>query len=195
MTVKTSTEKIMRELKNNVQFLEAQQQLGDLTDAIVAARYIFLAGKGRFAGAMQGFAKRLIDLGCAVRLLGDITAQQSGEDDLLIVSSASGETESLIFAVQKARQNGLKVALLTMASESTIAKASDICAVLPEVSLELVNQSLESESIQPLVSIFEQICFLVYDGIILELMDRMSQTSHLMVRKQTNKNSLAYRHS
>lgn len=185
MSVKAYAEKIIQELKSNVQFLE-EKQLGVLTEAIIDARHIFLTGAGRSGVAIRGFANRLMHLGCSVSLIGDITTPHTGEGDLLIAGSGSGETESLISLVEKAKKNGLKVALITMDSESTIAKKSDICAVLPGVSPKLKNQLAEIKSIQPMGSAFEQISFLVYDSIILELMDRTNQTSDSMFQRHAN---------
>jgi len=185
MSVKEYTEKIIQELHNNVQHLE-DRQLSELVEVIIQARHIFVAGAGRSGLAIKGFANRLMHLGCSVSIVGDITNPHTGEGDLLIIGSGSGETGSLISLSEKAKKNQVKVALITTDAESTIGKLSDVCVVLPGVSPKVNNQMSEIKSIQPMGSAFEQISFLTYDGIILELMNRMDEVSDTMFERHAN---------
>lgn len=185
MSVKEYTGKIIQELHNNAQYLE-DRQLSELVDAIIQARHIFVAGAGRSGVAIKGFANRLMHLGCSVSIVGDITNPHTGEGDLLIIGSGSGETGSLISLSEKAKKSQVKIALITMDSESTIGKLSDVCVVLPGVSPKVNNQMAGIKSIQPMGSAFEQISFLTYDGIILELMNRIKETSDMMFERHAN---------
>ena len=81
---------------------------------------------------------------------------------------------------KKAKQNGVKIALITMDEKSTIGKLADVTVVLPGVSPKLKNAGMNITSIQPMGSAFEQISFLTYDGVILELMDQMNETTDTM---------------
>lgn len=179
MSAKQYTVKIIEELLHNVQY-EKEEQLEQLVAAILTAHHIFLAGAGRSGVAIRGFANRLMHLGLSVSLVGDITSPHSQSGDLLIVGSGSGETESLVSLSKKAQRNGVKVALITMDTESTIGTLADINVALPGVSPKVKNQGQLITSIQPMGSAFEQICLLTYDGIVLELMDRMRENSESM---------------
>lgn len=81
---------------------------------------------------------------------------------------------------EKAKRNGVNLALVTMDEESTIARLADVVVVLPGVSPKLRKKGMEITSIQPMGSAFEQISFLMYDGMIMELMERMGETSDSM---------------
>ncbi len=70
--------------------------------------------------------------------------------------------------------------VITMDENSTIAKMAKVVVVLPGVSPKLKNKGISITSTQPMGSAFEQMMFLTYDGIIMELMDRMGQTSDEM---------------
>lgn len=86
--------------------------------------------------------------------------------------------------MRKAKSNGVSLALLTMDKESEMAKIADVVVVLPGVSPKLKENNLTS--IQPMGSAFEQISFLTYDGIILELMERMNETGETMLERHTD---------
>jgi 6-phospho-3-hexuloisomerase len=116
-------------------------------------------------------------LGFSVSMVGDISNPHSQKGDLLIIGSGSGETDSLVALANKAKKRHVSIALITLDSQSTIAKLSDVIVTLPGVSPKLINAGLEIKSIQPMGSAFEQMTFLTYDGIILELMEKLQQNS------------------
>lgn len=179
MSVKENTEKILKELMNNLQY-EDDSQLNQLVEAILKSKHIFTAGAGRSGVAMRGFTNRMMHLGLDVSLVGEISSPHSHEGDLLIIGSGSGETDSLVAMSKKAKQNGVKIALITMDPKSSIGQLADIIILLPGVSPKLQNSGMNITSIQPMGSAFEQLSFLTYDGVILELMDRMGEISDTM---------------
>ena len=179
MSVKSYTEKIIEELERNQQYLQ-EAQLRKIVEEILKAGHIFTAGAGRSKTVVQAFTNRLMHLGLAVSHVGEITAPHTKAGDLLLIGSGSGETESLVAMAGKAKRGGVRIALITMDETSSIGRMADAVAVLPGVSPKLRQQKNQVTSIQPMGSAFEQMCFLACDGIILELMDRMGQTSEEM---------------
>ncbi len=185
MSVKQHTADILRELTNNLQYIE-NHQLDYLVDAILQADHIFMAGAGRSGIAIQAFANRLMHLGFSVSMVGDITNPHTHSGDLLVIGSGSGETESLVAMARKAKKNDVKIALLTMDKASAIAQMADVVVVLPGVSPKLKNAGMNITSIQPMGSAFEQIAFLTFDGMIMELMGRTNQTSAEMFTRHAD---------
>jgi len=183
MSVKKHTRDIIEELLAFVDY-EKDEELDRLVDAILQAKSIFLSGAGRSGVAIRGFTNRLLHLGLSVNLVGEISCPRTKKGDLLIIGSGSGTTTSLVSLAKKAKKNGVTIALLTMDNESTIADLADVVVVLPGVSPKLKENNLTS--IQPMGSAFEQISFLTYDGIILELMERMGETGETMVERHTD---------
>lgn len=179
MSVKEYTKKILTELTNNAEFLD-DNQLAEFVAIIQEVNHIFLAGAGRSGVAIRGFSNRLMHLGLSVSLVGDITNPHTQEGDLLIIGSGSGETESLVSMAKKAKKAGVKIALVTMDSQSSIGQLADVTIVLPGVSPKLENSGIDITSIQPMGSAFEQIQFLTYDGVVLELMDQLTETTDTM---------------
>ena len=111
--------------------------------------------------------------------MGDISSPHSQPGDLLIVGSGSGETESLVSLARKARRSSVRIGLITIDETSTIGQLADAVVALPGVSPKLQGAA-QVTSIQPMGSAFEQISFLTYDAIILELMQRMGETTDTM---------------
>lgn len=179
MSAKEYTGKILGELTANLKFVN-DEQLNQLIDAILSADHIFTAGAGRSGLAMKAFTNRLMHLGLSVSGVGEMSTPHTRKGDLLIIGSGSGETESLATMAKKAKKNGVKIALITTNEASSIAKLAEVVAALPGISPKLTNKDMRMTSIQPMGSAFEQMSFLIYDGIILELMDRMNETSDTM---------------
>jgi len=185
MGVNAYTQDILTELLHNTDLLH-DQEFEELAEAIRTAHHIFLSGKGRSGLAISAFANRLMHLGFSVSLIGEITAPHTAEGDLLIIGSGSGETESLVSLAQKAKKQGISVALVTMNSRSALAKLADVCVELPGVSPKTRNSEASIASIQPMGSAFEQMLLLSCDGMILRLMELTNQTSEEMFKRHAD---------
>ena len=178
MSVTGNLSQILFELTTNQRVIR-EEALEALVTEICQANHIFLAGAGRSGIAVRGFANRLMHLGKSVSLVGDVTNPHSSPGDLLIVGSGSGETESLVALARKARRGNVKIGLITMDEASTIGQLADVVVVLPGVSPKLRSMT-QVTSVQPMGSAFEQMSFLTYDAIILELMQQTGETTDTM---------------
>ena len=89
-----------------------------LIDLIDISNHIYLTGAGRSGLMIRSFANRLLHLGYNISVVGEISSPHTHPGDLLLISSGSGETKSLISQAEIAKQNGLKVALITTSSIS-----------------------------------------------------------------------------
>lgn len=175
MSVTTSLKAILGELTGNAQLIE-EAGLAGLIEEIERTGHIFFAGSGRSGLAIRGFANRLLHLGRSVSMVGDISSPHSRPGDLLIIGSGSGETESLVALARKAQRSGVRIGLITMDAGSTIGQLADAVVVLPGASPKLKTASAIT-SIQPMGSAFEQLAFLTYDALVLELMERTGQAT------------------
>lgn len=161
-------------------------ELGRLADALLEPGHVFLAGAGRSGVAVRGFASRLMHLGLAVSVVGDITSPRSAPGDLLVVGSGSGQTESLVAVARKAAAAGVRVALVTMDPGSALGRLADLLVVLPGASPKLAAAASTVRSAQPMGSAFEQLSFLVYDALVLELMERTGQSAAAMFARHAD---------
>lgn len=184
MGVQETTIQICQELTHNALQID-NAQAEQFIASIKNARHIFLQGAGRSGIAIRGFANRLLHLGFSVSVVGEISSPHTQPGDLVIIGSGSGETTSLKSLAQKAVDSGVDVALVTMKSDSTIGKLAKSVLVLPGTVKEDNARNAGTFS-QPMGSAFEQLCFITYDAIVLELMAQRGETSDSMFRRHAD---------
>ena len=116
-------------------------------------------------------------LGFQAYVIGEISTPHTKAGDLLIITSGSGETDALVSIAKKAKESGLYLGLVTMNPQSTLGKMADGMIILPGDSK---GNNEEKHSIQPMGSQFEQMSFLIFDAIVLKLLENWNQTSEQM---------------
>lgn len=176
--MKNCTLDILSELRQNAEKIDTNE-IEAFVNQIKDADHIFLNGAGRSGIAIRAFANRLMHLGFSVSIVGEISSPHSKSGDLLIICSGSGETGSLKSLAEKAKQSDVDLALITMKKDSTIGQLADVVVVLPGTTKE-ENQQEQSVFSQPMGSSFEQLAFLTFDGIVLNLMEELGETSDQM---------------
>lgn len=118
--------------------------------------------------------------------LNEANAKMSATDDGFDFEEiGSGETGSLKSLAEKAKQSGVDLALVTMKKESTIGQLADAVLVLPGTTKEENDRETASFA-QPMGSAFEQLAFLTFDGMVLNLMDELSETSEKMFARHAD---------
>jgi len=180
---KNYTTDIIHELERSAQQIKTSD-LDEIVHAIQTAHHIFLAGAGRSGLAIRAFGNRLLHLGYQISIVGEISSPHSASGDLLILCSGSGETDSLKSLAKKAKTAGLQLALLTTKAHSTIAQWADILVCLPGKSKSEQNTTMGFS--QPMGSEFEQLAFLTFDGIVMDLMDVTGETSESMLARHAD---------
>ena len=168
------------------------EQMELLADELLSANTIYIAGAGRSGLVIRAFAMRLMHLGLKVHVVGDVTSPHAKAGDVLLIGSGSGETKSLIAAAQKARECGMRIALNTFSENSTLSRLADVNLVLPGTSQKAQNVSGGAAAIhtihtfQPMGSAYEQLSFLVYDTVIILLMEKLGLSSDEMFERHAN---------
>ncbi len=163
----------------------------DAVDLINSSSRIFSAGQGRSGLAVRGFAMRLMHLGKHSYVIGETTTPSIKKDDLLILGSGSGKTESLIVMAKKAKSIGCKIILFTGNEQSSISSIADLTIKISapvdnHYSLTDWLKSDTNASIQPMGTLFEQSLSIIFDSIVVELMNINNITSSEMFANHTN---------
>ena len=161
-------EKILTELKIALDGL-SEVKLISLVKTISTSPRIFVAGFGRSGLMTKAFAMRLMHMGFTAYVVGEIITPGIRPDDLLVIGSGSGATESLIVMAEKAKSLGARIACITITKESRIANMADLVITIPAPTPKLKNET-GFTSIQPMGSLFEQSLLLTLDMIIMLLM-------------------------
>ena len=175
---------ILQELEKTLSNID-NEQTDALLNMLLEAEKIFVAGAGRSGFMIKAFAMRLMHMGCEVYVVGETITPSLSSNDVLIVASGSGATESLVAMARKAKMIGARLALLTIDQSSPIGKLADIVLVIPAPSPK-VQRAMQFTSIQPMGSLFEQSLLLLLDTVVLMLMERQETTSAVMFTRHAN---------
>lgn len=172
---------INAELKNSSEQI-SEEQLDQFIEAIDSHKRIFVYGTGRSGLMLKALAMRLMQIGCQSYVIGETTTPSVGNKDLLIVASASGETQSVCSAADDAVRQGADVLAITGNQESTLSRNHR-----PLIRIESANKFMESKaSIQPLGSLFEQMLLLIFDAVILKMSGKDEGTNQKMAARHAS---------
>ena len=160
------------------------KEVEDLFSEIKAANTIVCCGAGRVGMAIKGFAMRLGHIGYKTYSLGDTTLPSIGKGDLFIVASGSGETQTIFDLVEIAKKNQSKIVLITGNSDSRMGKLADKIVKISAPSKTKKVQGFSS--IQPMTSLNEQSLAILFDAIVLFIMEKTGETHETMWNRHSN---------
>lgn len=159
-----------------------------LADEVLRASRIFATGAGRSGLVVRGYAMRLMHLGLAAYVVGEVTTPAIGGNDLLLAASGSGRTRGVLQIAQSAQAAGARVACITTDRDSPLARLSDRLLVLP-ASHPKSGSSPHAGTIasaQPLGSLFEQSLWLFCDIHVALLKERLGETEESLFARHAN---------
>lgn len=178
--MKLNYEVILNELEDTLKTSDFTD-LNNFIIKITTASNIVVFGAGRVGLMMQTFAMRLNHLGLNSYFLGEISLPATGQDDLLIIGSGSGNTQSVVTIAEIARSKGLDVICITANINSRITRLSSSFMLLNCQTKESVAKS--KLSIQPMTTIFEQSLLIFLDALVLQLMEKLGENNESMLKR------------
>ena len=177
-----SLKTIIRELDQYAPMID-DTQVETVAKMVFQANRIFIGGAGRSGFAGRGFAMRLMHLGLHAYFVGETTTPSIGEGDLLVI----GSTGSLVVDAKKAKAVGAKLATVTIYPTAEIGSLADAIIAIPgETPKNETGAADTAHSVQPMGTLFEQLSWLTYDAIILELMKLTGETTDTMFPRHAN---------
>lgn len=182
MNTTSFTEEILAELKGTLSLID-DREAEKLVAGMLQAKKIFVAGGGRSGFMAKSFVMRMMHMGLDAYVVGETVTPNLEADDLFIVGSGSGETQSLAAMTEKAKSIGALVVSITTNLESTIGQLADIGILIPA---QAKADSASGKSIQPMGSLFEQSLLLFYDALILSYMEKKGLESGKMYGRHAN---------
>jgi 6-phospho-3-hexuloisomerase len=181
--MKNYTKEILNEISNVLKSTN-QDEVKNLIDTIINSNTIITCGAGKVGMAIRGFCMRLGHFGFKAYHIGDATLPSIGIGDLLIVASGSGETQTIYDLTSIAKKNGAKVFVVTSNAESRIGLLSDATLILNAPSKTKNVDGLTS--IQPMTTLNEQCLTILFDSIVLNIMDITGETHETMWNRHSN---------
>ena len=169
---------IMDELNHSVKTL-TDDDIIDLIQKIQQHKRIFVYGTGRSGLMLKAFAMRLMQLGLNSFVVGETTTPAVQKGDLLILASASGETESVNIMAKSALNQRIDLAIICASNTSTLAKLQT-----PNILLQSGTKFNKSQvSKQPLGSLFEQMLLIIFDTVILVMSKKQKSSNNDMAQR------------
>ncbi len=166
----------------------SEEQTGQLIDEILKTvlrrKKIVVAGAGKVGMAMRAFGMRLGHLGFEAYTLGDSVVPSIGKGDLFLVSSGSGETQTIYDVVEIAHKNGARVVLVTGNPDSRMGRLAHTVVKISAPSKTKAVEGLVSS--QPMTTLNEQCLMLFFDAVVLALMAKTDQTHDDMWARHSN---------
>jgi len=174
---------IQEELKQVFSRIDINQ-LEMFINIISKSKRIFLIGVGREGLSTRAFAMRLMHLGKVVHWIWDDTTPALGKDDLLILTSGSGEIGHLHYVAEQAKLAGATLAVVTGTPDRKTPQIADYVLWIPACVFHGKDNVVPS--IQPMGNLFEQSMFILFDIIIMMLIDKLGISQEEMVNRHRN---------
>lgn len=146
-----------------------------------AARRIYAYAVGRCGLVLRMFVMRLVHLGFACHVVGEVTTPAIGPDDLLLIASGSGRTPTVAAVVEQARSTGADVLLLSTHADSPLAARCTTLVQLPGRS----KLDVEGDE-QPPGSTFEQMLFCFLEEAVVVFMRHQGVSATEVMARHAN---------
>jgi len=182
MTTYDDTKQILNEIDRVLSQVK-EDQIDAFCRAILGADRLFLHSLGREGLVLRGFAMRLMHLGFAAAVVGDMTTPPIGPGGLLIASSGPGAVKSMSALFDITHQAGGKVALLTAEPAAPLARQADLVVLIPA---QTMARAESQAALQLMGSVYEQAEWILLDAIVLRLKNTTGQTADQIRQRHTN---------
>ena len=181
--MKNYTEEILKEISTVLNKINLEE-VKELIYLIQNSNTIVTCGAGKVGMAIRGFSMRLGHFGYKSFHIGDTTLPSIGEGDLFIVASGSGETQTIYDLTKIAKSNKAKVFAITSNLQSRIGSLADASIALNAPSKTKAVEGFSS--IQPMTTLNEQCLTILFDSIVLNIMDATGETHDTMWNRHSN---------
>jgi len=190
--MKNAIEAILTNIESATELID-DDIIDEFLDILMESKNVFVLGAGRSGLVAKAFAMRLVHLGISAYVVGETISPAIYEDDCILAISGSGETKTIVSAVDIAKNRGSKALTITSYPESTLGQLSD-CVMLVKGRTkkdiddeDYIKRQIDGNyvSLTPLGTAFELTALIFLDGLIAELMLVMGKTE----------DDLKYRHT
>lgn len=156
-----------------------------IKDYIKKYNRIFFIGVGREGLMTKAFAMRLSHIGKICYWGWDDTTPNVEADDLFIVTSGSGEIGHIDYVVNKVKDIGAKILLVTGNPNKITSEKADFILHIP-AKVYNGDDNICVDSIQPMGNLFEQSLLILFDMIVMEIVDDGYCTYEDMIIRHRN---------
>lgn len=174
---------ILKELGKSVGMV-SEEKLAETEASILHAKRVFCDGLGRSGLCIRGLAMRLMQMGLTAYVVGCTTTPSIGRGDVLIISSGSGQSATLISRAVKAKKCGAEIVLFTGSPCSGLAETADTVLEI-QVPSKTGDNGVFTSAL-PLGSLFEATIMILFECMVMSLMQKLEETSDTMIGRHAN---------
>lgn len=160
-------------------------QVDLVTEALAGARRIVVFGAGREKLQIMGFAMRLFHMGLDAAVAGEMTTPAVGQGDVFLLSCGPGEFSTALALSGVAHDAGATVILITAQPGGYAADLADLVLHVPAQTMA-DDRGQGARSVLPMGSLYEGALFVLFEVMVLKLMDRLGITGEAMRANHTN---------
>lgn len=175
MDYRETYEKILAEHRQVFEKLD-QAGMRRFIDEVEKHDRIFLIGVGREGMATRAFAMRLMHMGKEIHWIWDDTTPSIGEGDMLIATLGDGRIGHIDYVCRRAKEAGAMICVVTGSPSGITAKeVADQVFFVPAAVYRGTDDVVPS--FQPMGNLFEQCLLIVFDMIIMTIVDETPDLS------------------
>ena len=172
-------------LKEHRQVFERVDQAGwrDFAEEIKKHDRIFLIGVGREGMATRAFAMRLMHMGKEIHWIWDDTTPAITKGDLLIATLGDGRIGHINYVCERAKEAGAMLYVVTGSPSGETAKnLADKIFFVPAAVYRGTDDVVPS--FQPMGNLFEQCLFILFDMLIMTIVEESPELSFEKMSKR-----------
>ena len=172
-----TVEKVLLEIDDVLWSID-HSKLSNLVNLLATSNIKILGySAGRMGFGLKAFMMRLNHLGIPAYWFGDNYIPPMNENDIFICCSNSGETKSVlnIMEIFKNKSHGKTVSFVGNEC-SSMGKSADLCIKFKTCNggLNSADDPSKINSIQPMTTLTEQSMFILFDIIVLMLIEKLN---------------------
>lgn len=169
MDLRTMYESILSEHRQVFERID-QNNVRDFIEAVKDHGRIFLIGVGREGMATKAFAMRLMHMGKEIHWIWDDTTPSIGKGDLLIATLGDGQIGHIDYVCRRAKDCGAVIYVVTGSPSGKTAKETAHKVFFVPASVYRGTDDVVP-SMQPMGNLFEQCLFILFDMIIMRIVE------------------------
>jgi 6-phospho-3-hexuloisomerase len=173
---------ILNELERTLAAV-SEAEIAAAERVILSAGRVFVTGAGRSGLALKMAAMRLMHLGLAVHVAGEVTTPAIGPGDLLLVASGSGTTAGAVHAAEVALKAGAEVLAITTSRASKLGALAQRLIVIPAAAKQ---DHGGMRSGQYAGALFEQSVLLVMDAMFQGMWQELGESAEELWKRHAN---------
>ncbi|XRO75263.1 6-phospho-3-hexuloisomerase [Methanocaldococcus sp. 28A] len=154
---------------------EYKCKMNALINKILKAKKIFVFGVGRSGYIGRCFAMRLMHLGFNSYFIGETTTPSYEKDDLLILISGSGKTETALTVAKKAQKINNNIVAIVCE-----------CGTIVEFAEVIIQLDVKKSKYLPMGTTFEETALIFLDLVIAEVMKKLNLDESEIIKRHCN---------